>query len=168
VQSYRAHIAADPSNGVTENHSAAVQIKIAGTAAKPTTPSKPTTPAGGAVQFTRIQYDVPGAATGSNSSLNAEWFRLTNKTSTSVSLKGWTVRDAGGNVYSFPTYLLGAGRNVVVRTGKGTAGQPVDTRYWGSTKYIWNNAGDTATLRDSASKTIDTCTWASDKDYTNC
>lgn len=29
--------------------------------------------------------------------------------------------------------------------------------YWGSGNYIWNNTGDTATLRNASGKTVDTC-----------
>jgi hypothetical protein len=31
--------------------------------------------------------------------------------------------------------------------------------YWGSGNYIWNNTGDTATLRNASGKTLDTCSW---------
>jgi hypothetical protein len=47
---------------------------------------------------------------------------------------------------------------VTVHTGKGTNGKPgAADRYWGSGNYIWNNTGDTATLRSATGKTINTC-----------
>ncbi|XVU24574.1 lamin tail domain-containing protein [Actinoplanes sp. CA-054009] len=110
------------------------------------------------VYFSRIYYDSPGSDTRSNASLNAEWFRLTNSTKKTIQLKNFTVRDAANHVYKFGAYALAPGKSVVVHTGKGTAGKPsaVD-RYWGSGNYIWNNTGDTATLRNPAGKVINTC-----------
>jgi hypothetical protein len=55
--------------------------------------------------------------------------------------------------------------NVYVHTGSGT--NNATNRYWGKSGYIWNNGGDTATLRAGA-KTIDSCKWTSDKKVTNC
>ncbi|MBO3736484.1 lamin tail domain-containing protein [Actinoplanes sp. NEAU-H7] len=138
-----------------------------------TTPTKPpaTTPAGpavGSIQFTRIQYNAPGVDKKTNKSINGEYFRLTNKTKSTVNLKGWIVRDAAGNLYRFTAnYYLGAGKNVYVRTGKGS--NTSSTRYWGKTKHVWNNGGDVAYVRTSANKTIDTCKWTKPgKGYTNC
>ncbi|GID48794.1 hypothetical protein Aca07nite_60690 [Actinoplanes capillaceus] len=138
-----------------------------------TTPTKPpaTTPAGpavGSIQFTRIQYNAPGVDKKTNKSINGEYFRLTNKTKSTVNLKGWIVRDAAGNLYRFTAnYYLGAGKNVYVRTGKGS--NTSSTRYWGKTKHVWNNGGDVAYVRTSANKTIDTCKWTKPGNgYTNC
>ncbi|MCO8274854.1 lamin tail domain-containing protein [Actinoplanes sp. TRM 88003] len=110
------------------------------------------------VYFSRIQYDSPGKDTRSNASLNAEWFRLSNSTKKAIQLKGFTVRDASSHVYTFTAYVLNPGKSVVVRTGKGTNGKPAATdRYWGSGNYVWNNTGDTATLRSATGKVINTC-----------
>ncbi|MBG0561770.1 lamin tail domain-containing protein [Actinoplanes sp. NEAU-A11] len=128
----------------------------------PATPTKPPAapagPAVGSVQFTRIQFNAPGKDTRKNKSINGEYYKLTNKTNKTINLKGWTVRDRAGNLYRFTsTYNLGAGKSVIVHTGKGTNKSTV--RYWGKTKHVWNNGGDTATLRTPANKTIDTCRW---------
>ena len=165
-QIYRAVVDADPANGILANTSVSHKIWVTGTTPPP--PPAPSTPVG-ALQFTRIQYDSPGTDTGSNTSLNGEWFRVTNRTTKAVALKGWTVRDAAGNIYRFASGAsLRAGGNLYVRTGKGTAGTPVDNSYWNRATYVWNNGGDTATVRDAAGKTIDSCRWTSDRDYTNC
>ncbi|WP_157411438.1 lamin tail domain-containing protein [Actinoplanes rectilineatus] len=137
---------------------------------KPTTP-KPTAtpvPAVGAIQFTRIQYNAPGADKKTNKSINGEYFKLTNKTKKTVNLNGWTVRDRAGNTYKFSgTYNLAAGKSVTVHTGKGTNSST--KRYWGKAKHIWNNGGDAATLRTNANKTIDSCKWTkAGKGYTTC
>ncbi|GAA0447002.1 hypothetical protein Ade02nite_85550 [Paractinoplanes deccanensis] len=110
------------------------------------------------VYFSRIYYDSPGSDTRSNASLNAEWFRLTNSTKKSIQLKNFTVRDAANHVYKFGAYTLAPGKSVTVHTGKGTAGKPsAQDRYWGSGNYIWNNTGDTATLRNPSGKIINSC-----------
>lgn len=159
---YRAYIGADPSNGVIANYSASRTVGVGGA-----TPNPPASgPAAGSVQFTRIQYDSPGTDNGSNTSLNGEWVKLTNKTRSTMSLKGWTVRDASNTVYTFGTFSLGAGKSITVRTGRGSNGSTY--RYWGRRSYVWNNGGDTATLRTSAGKTIDSCRWGKGSGATNC
>ncbi|WP_308201309.1 lamin tail domain-containing protein [Carbonactinospora thermoautotrophica] len=109
------------------------------------------------VQIYKVYYDSPGADTGSNTSLNAEYVVLKNTGRSAVSLTGWTLRDARGYVYTFGTFTLGAGKAVVVRTGKGTNSST--HRYWGRTWYVWNNTGDTATLRTRSGSLVDTCSW---------
>lgn len=119
------------------------------------------------ISFGRIQYDSPGTDNRSNTSLNAEWVHVRNTGRTTVTLTGWTLRDASRHVYTFGSYRLGAGKTMTVHTGRGT--NSTYNRYWGSGAYIWNNTGDTATLRTAAGTTIDTCTWRSrGSGYSNC
>ena len=84
-----------------------------------------------------------------------------NGGTTARSLKGWTVRDAANHVYTFGIFTLGAGKSVVLRTGKGT--NTGTTRYWGLGWHVWNNTGDTAYLRNSAGTAMDTCRWTSSR-----
>ena len=162
---YRAVVEADAPNGVLGNTSSAHSTFVAGPGG-----STPATPAIGSVQFTRIQYNSPGTDSGSNASLNGEWVKLTNKTKAQINLNGWTVRDASSHVYKFSGNIyLKAGASTHVLTGKGT--NKATQRYWGRTGksgYIWNNAGDTATLRTGANKTIDSCKWTSGNGVTTC
>ncbi|GAA2506834.1 lamin tail domain-containing protein [Winogradskya humida] len=147
----RAVIDADPSNNLLRG---ATPTIVTGS---PTTP----TISAGAVQFTKIQYSSAKAG------LNNEWARLTNKTKTTINLKGWTVRDAANHTYKFATDTkLAAGKNLYLYTGKGT--NSTTNRYWKSSAYIWNNGGDTAYLRTAAGKTIDTCKWAKGSGTTTC
>ena len=81
----------------------------------------PSAPA--AIRITKIYFDSPGADTGSNFSLNAEWIRLRNTGARSRLLTGWKIRDAQGHVYTFGTYRLGAGLAVTVHT-RGTVRIP--------------------------------------------
>ena len=122
--------------------------------------------AAGAITFSHIQYNSPGSDTGSNSSLNAEYVRLHNNSSKNIAMKGWTVRDAQGHVYTFGTYTLHAGKSVTLHTGKGS--NTSANRYWGSKAYIWNNTGDTATLKNAPGTKIDSCKWGDGPGTTNC
>ncbi|MFI5931688.1 lamin tail domain-containing protein [Actinoplanes sp. NPDC051494] len=170
TKQYRAVIDADPENNLLAGQTATIGLNVGnGSGSGGGTKPVPSV-AKGAVQFSKIQYNSPGADTGSNASLNTEWVRLTNKTKATIDLKGWTVRDAGGHTYTFgTTYRLGAGKYMYVHTGKGTNGKPdAKHRYWNRTAYVWNNGGDTATLRTPAGKAIDSCTWGHGSGVTYC
>jgi hypothetical protein len=128
------------------------------------TPAYASTPA---VSFSKIYVNSPGSDTRGNASLNAEWVRLTNNTKSTVQLKGWTVRDKSNHVFTVKaSFSLKAGKLVYIHTGRGT--NNATNLYWGSGNYIWNNTGDTATLKNAAGKTIDTCKFGSTGSYTMC
>jgi hypothetical protein len=114
---------------------------------------------GSAIQITKVYYNSPGSDTGSNTSLNAEWVRITNTGTTSRYLTGWTLRDAQGHIYKFGTFKLAAGARVYVHTGKGT--NTASHRYMQRGWYVWNNTGDKATLRRADGVWIDSCSWTS-------
>ena len=117
------------------------------------------------LRFHGAQYDSPGKDTRSAKSLNAEWISLVNTGSRAVNLKGYTIRDASNHVYTFgSTTIAGNGGRVWLHTGKGT--QTSKKVYWGSGNYVWNNTGDTATLRTATGRTLDSCSWKSKKDRT--
>jgi hypothetical protein len=40
--------------------------------------------------------------------------------------------------------------------------------YWGSGQAIWNNTGDTATLRNSGGQIVDTCSYAGGGQNASC
>ena len=127
----------------------------AATAALTLLPSTPAFATGHRIQINEIYYNSPGTDTGSNSSLNAEWVRLYNTSSSRISLTNWTLRDTAGHVFKFATYTLGAHSYVKIHTGHGSKTQT--DRYWNTNWYIWNNTGDTAMLRDSRGGTVDSC-----------
>ena len=86
--------------------------------------------------------------------------RRSNKSTTSVNLLKWTIKDAAGHTYTFPSHTFGPGKTVYVHTGKGTNGRPDSAHlYWNSGNYIWNNDKDTATLRSASGRAYDTCSW---------
>ena len=118
-------------------------------------PAEAATPA---LRFHGAQYDSPGSDTRSAASLDNEWVSLVNTGSKSVNLNHYTIRDAANHVYTFGNVsIAGRGGRLWLHTGKGT--NTTANRYWGSGNYIWNNTGDTAYLRNSAGKAVDSCAW---------
>jgi hypothetical protein len=144
---FRAYIGADPSNGVLAGYSAGRTVTVPGAAGS-----------AGGVGFTKIQYRAK--------SLNGEWVRITNRTAATVDLKGWTVRDAAGHVYTFGPARVGRGGDMYLHTGKGT--NTAAHRYWGRTGAVWNDGGDTAILRTAAGRTVDTCRWSAGSGVISC
>jgi hypothetical protein len=110
-----------------------------------------------ALRFHSTQYDSPGKDTRSNTSLNAEWIALVNTGSKAVNLSGWKIVDKSATYTIGNVTIAGKGGKVYLHTGKGTNSRT--HLYWGRGNYVWNNTGDTATLRNKAGKTHDTCTW---------
>lgn len=123
--------------------------------------------AAGSIHLYKIYYDSPGSDTRSNSSLNGEYVQVKNSHSYSVQLKGYTVRDATGYTYTFPSYRISAGKTVKIHTGRGT--QSPGNVYWGRGSYVWNNTSDKATLRNSSGTWLDSCSYNSSAyDYKMC
>jgi hypothetical protein len=118
------------------------------------------------MEIHEIYYNSPGRDTGSNSSLNAEWVQLHNRSGVPVTLTGWTLRDAQGHVYKFGVYKIKAHGYVKIHTGKG--GNTQTDRYWGHSWYVWNNTGDTATLKNPGGTVIDRCSYSSGGSSTMC
>ena len=118
------------------------------------------------VSLGKIQYDSPGDDTGTNTSLNGEWVRVTNPGHTTKTLTGWTLRDPDKHVYTFPEFKLKPGKTVTIHTGDGT-----DTKtdlFWDAGSYVWNNGGDTAILKDVNGKPVDSCKWGDGSGVTTC
>lgn len=127
-------------------------------------PGSATAEAEPVVRFHSVQYDSPGRDDRTRDSLNQEWIAVVNTGPTPVNLRRWTVRDAH-RTFTFGDFTLpGRGARVLLHTGKG---RPTTTDvFWNSGNYIWNNTGDTATLRDARGRTVDTCTWTQRKGRT--
>lgn len=120
-----------------------------------------------AVKFTGVQYDSPGDDTGSNYSVNREWFRVKNTTGRAKLLAGWKVKDNTGYTFVFPSgYKLGAGKSVIVHTGSGSNG--AGHLYWKQGYYVWNNTGDKARLITPGGTVVDTCSWGDGSGFTSC
>ncbi|KAB1142052.1 lamin tail domain-containing protein [Streptomyces luteolifulvus] len=116
--------------------------------------------AAGSVHLSKVYYDSPGSPdSGSNTSLNGEWVRIKNSTSSTVSLKGWKIKDETGYTYTFGDVRIGSGASKTVHTGKGT--NTGAHKYWGRSWYVWNNTGDTAKLYKANGTKVDSCSWSS-------
>ena len=127
----------------------------------------PTPSSAGGIRLGRIYYNSPGDDDGSNRSLNAEWFVLKNQGSTTRDLSGWTVRDSHGHVYRVRDLRLAGGARVKVHTGSGTS--HTIHRYWGRDRYVWDNRGDRATLKNRVGTVVDRCSWrATRSSYIDC
>ncbi len=84
--------------------------------------------------------------------LDDEYLVFENAGTESLSLGGWTVSDASGATYTFPDVTLAPGERITLRTGAGT-----DTEtdlYWGASRPVWNNAGDTVTVTDESGAVV--------------
>ncbi|GAA4953770.1 hypothetical protein HD597_001287 [Nonomuraea thailandensis] len=111
-----------------------------------------------ALQIVKIYYDSPGADRRSNESLNAEYITLLNTTRKAIDLEGWSVRDKTGYAYEFGAdVVLGAKKRITVRTGQGNDG--TSSVFWNRRQYVWNNDQDTAYVRNSGGKLVDSCSY---------
>jgi Lamin Tail Domain len=61
---------------------------------------------------------------------------------------------------------LKAHASVKVHTGSGK--DTSKNLYWGSTSYIWNNDGDTATLDNANGVKVDSCTYSGSGSRATC
>lgn len=119
------------------------------------------------VHLYKIYYDSPGTDRRSNASLNGEYVQIRNTTGAAVNLRGWTLTDAANHKYTFGNFVLGKGKIVTVRTGRGT--NTAANIYQNRGAYVWNNDRDTATLKKSNGARIDTCAYNSTRvDYKWC
>ena len=125
---------------------------------------------GGSVRIVKIAFDPPGADNGSNASLNEEYVLIKNFSAHGVQLSNASLQDASGHVFLFPgiNILLGPGRTLKVHTGRGTNSTIPMNFYWDADGYVWNNDGDTATLRRATGDLIDRCSYSGSGSTATC
>lgn len=117
------------------------------------TPTLTSTPSAANVRIAYILYDPPG------NDVDGEYVRIDNVGGTAAVLTAWTLSDESAHVFTFPTgYTLAAGAQVRIWTKVGTNTQT--DLYYNSSQAIWNNTGDTATLRNNANQVVSVCTYA--------
>ncbi len=120
--------------------------------AEPTTdePTPTATDGGTALELVTIHADAEGDE---SENLNDEYVVFENTGTESVDLSGWELADAADHTYTFPEEtVLAPGEQITIYTGSGT-----DTEaelYWGQSTPVWNNAGDTVTLRDDSGAVV--------------
>ena len=107
------------------------------------------------VKITKIHYAQTGT------SLDTEYIVFANKSSSSVSMRGWKVISAPSSDnqrYVFPRFTLGAGKSVTLFTGRGS--NTASKLYWNAGSARWNNDGDKAVLKNAGGTVVDTCQYA--------
>jgi micrococcal nuclease len=83
---------------------------------------------------------------------NDEYVTFENGGTETIALAGWTVTDEADHTYTFPDVVLEPGERITLHTGPGT-----DTEtdlYWGASAPVWNNGGDTVTVRDDTGTVV--------------
>jgi hypothetical protein len=100
-----------------------------------------------ALKLQGVQYDAPGPDSNNCTTGNTKDEYLTIKnfsSSTNVDLKGYVVKDATGNKFTFTAnHTLQPGDYVKLRGGKGTDSDAKNVVYRQNCNFMWNNDKDT-------------------------
>ncbi|MFE9913081.1 lamin tail domain-containing protein [Streptomyces clavifer] len=103
-----------------------------------------------ALKIKGVQYDAPGSDSNKCSGGNTKDEYLTIKNysrSSTVNLKGYVVKDAAGNTFTFTTsHSLQPGDYVKLRGARGTDSDAKNVVYRQNCNFIWNNDKDTIHL----------------------
>ncbi|GAB1331131.1 lamin tail domain-containing protein [Streptomyces sp. NPDC093260] len=102
-----------------------------------------------ALKIKGVQYDAPGRDSNSCTKGNAknEYLTVKNYSRSTVNLKGYVVKDAAGNRFTFRSnHYLERGDYVNLRGGKGTDSDAKNVVYRQNCNFIWNNDKDTIYL----------------------
>ncbi|OGI15769.1 hypothetical protein A3K63_00135 [Candidatus Micrarchaeota archaeon RBG_16_49_10] len=87
-----------------------------------------------------------------------ESVEIRNDGDKSLDLQGWTIQDSGNNIYTYPNYTLASGATVKVYNDYGNTTVDCAIDLCWTTKAstsLWNNNGDTATLKNSFGEKVD-------------
>jgi hypothetical protein len=85
--------------------------------------------------------------------VDGEYVLIVNNAHQAVALTGWVLTDGDArHTFTFPAFTLAAGGTVKVWTKRGQAS--ASDLYWGSRTAIWNNDGDTGTLKTDDGVTV--------------
>ncbi|MFE4415302.1 lamin tail domain-containing protein [Streptomyces sp. NPDC093064] len=103
-----------------------------------------------ALKVKGVQYDAPGPDSNNCRTGNTkdEYLTIKNYSRTAtVNLKGYVVKDASGNRFTFrASHKLEPGDYVKLRGGKGTDSDAKNVVYRQNCNFIWNNDKDTIYL----------------------
>lgn len=80
-----------------------------------------------------------------------EYVVVTNTGPVNVDLQGWTISDESEKTFTFQDTQLASGESVTVKSGD--AAGDCEEHCWD--QNVWNNAGDTAYLRNTEGETVD-------------
>ncbi len=95
------------------------------------------------ITITEVFFDAP------------EWVEIKNSGNIPADLTNWTLQDAAQlrpHIFTFPELVLEVGNSVKIHTENGT--DTTTDLYWGKKTSVWNNDGDTATLKNTKGETI--------------
>ncbi|MFJ4812996.1 lamin tail domain-containing protein [Streptomyces longwoodensis] len=125
-------------------------VAVAGALAAVTAAPAQATEYSSALKVKGVQYDAPGPDSNRCSGGNTkdEYLTIKNYSRTAtVDLKGYVVRDATGNKFTFTaTHRLEPGDYVKLRGGRGTNSDAGNVVYRQNCNFIWNNDKDTIYL----------------------
>jgi micrococcal nuclease len=108
------------------------------------TDATPVADGSGGLTVVRVHADAAGR---DGENLNDEYVVFENRGDATLDLSGWTVTDAADHSYRFPDgTTLAPGEHLTLHTGRGA--DTASDRYWGASSPVWNNDGDTVTVRD--------------------
>ncbi|MFF9207850.1 MULTISPECIES: lamin tail domain-containing protein [unclassified Streptomyces] len=102
-----------------------------------------------ALKIKGVQYDAPGRDSNRCNGGNTkdEYLTIKNYSRTTVNLKGYVVKDAAGNKFTFAaSHVLEPGDYVRLRGGRGTDSDRDNVVYRQNCNFIWNNDKDTIYL----------------------
>ncbi|QFX79507.1 lamin tail domain-containing protein [Streptomyces sp. SYP-A7193] len=103
-----------------------------------------------ALKIKGIQYDAPGRDSNkcSGGNTKSEYLTIKNYSKTAtVNLKGYKVKDAAGNAFTFKnSHTLQPGDYASLRGGRGTDSDAKNVVYRQNCNFIWNNDKDTIYL----------------------
>lgn len=109
----------------------------------------------GPLKITSLNFNAPGD---DRFNLNGEYVRIASVADEVIDVRGYVLSDAYGHRYAFPALSLKPGYSVLLVSGRGvdvTDPRRQFTLYWQSDSPIWNNDGDTATLRAPDGSSVD-------------
>ncbi|MEV7789692.1 lamin tail domain-containing protein [Streptomyces sp. NPDC088106] len=100
-----------------------------------------------ALKIKGVRYDAPGRDSNkcSGGNTKAEYLTIKNYSKkATVNLKGYKVRDAAGNTFTFKnSHTLQPGDYIHLRGGRGTDSDAGNVVYRQNCNFIWNNDKDT-------------------------
>ncbi|MFV2040010.1 MAG: lamin tail domain-containing protein, partial [Acidimicrobiales bacterium] len=104
-----------------------------------------------------VQYDGPG---NDSENPNVEWVRIRNVGTGAVDLRDWSFVTKPYVIYSATSRVLRHGETLTLYIGEGT--NTPTTMYWGKTKSILNNEGDSIALVSPAGDVAACRAWGDD------
>jgi micrococcal nuclease len=100
---------------------------------------------GTALRIAEIHAEAAGDE---SENLDDEYVTLRNAGNEALDLSGWTVSDAAAHTYTFPEGAeIAPNGTLTLHTGSGEDGD--GHYYWGRGSAVWNNGGDTVTVRNA-------------------